>query len=493
MASGGDANVHMLECPPSQAGDTAYRTTDMTLAGLGVQNLVAADWTAGESSYDELNPSTGDVLLTAPLSGRESVAAAVAAARRALPGWRSKPDPARGELLERAAANVEAAADELARSMVEEVGKPLREARAEVARTAAILRYFGGEGRRAGGEVIPSDTGGLTFTVRRPVGVAALVTPWNFPLAIPAWKLGPALVAGNTVVLKPAEQASRMAAQLARCLLDAGLPAGVLNVVCGDGGAGALLVDHPEVDAISFTGSATAGAAVRRAAAARGVRAQVEMGGKNGAVVLADAELTQAAGFVAAGAFSFAGQKCTATGLCLVEHSVHDAFLDAVENARSRVRVGDPTDDTTVCGPMIEPAAAERAVAAGARRLPGRGNFVEPTLLTGIDLDDARATDELFAPVLPVIAVDGLDDALAILNALPTGLSAGLHTRSAAASLRFLREAGAGVIAIGKPTTGLEVQAPFGGIKASGSEHKEMGTHAVDFYTDVSTVYWSAS
>ena len=454
-------------------------------------NLIGGRWSPAGATMDGHNPSTGAVIVTAARSGAAEVDDAVAAAADAAQAWASTPGPARGDVLFRAAELVARDAKALVDSVVEEVGKPVVEARGEVARTAAILRYFGGEGRRAGGAVVPSDGAELTLTLRQSVGMTALITPWNFPLAIPAWKLGPALVSGNTVVLKPAEQATRTATMLVQLLVEAGLPPGVLNVVLGDAVAGRALVEHPTVRAISFTGSGAAGAAVRVAAAERGVRVQVEMGGKNIAVVLGDADLERAAADVAAGAFAFAGQKCTATGLCLVEQPVAAAFADLLGAATRRIVVGSPFDEATVCGPVIDLAAVERAVAAGASVAPAGANFVAPQVVPDAALDAPIAREELFTPVLPVASIDTLDDAIAVAASLPTGLSAALHSDHAPSVLTFLRRMPAGVLAVNRPTTGLAVQAPFGGLKASGSEHKEQGPTAVDFYTDVKTAYWT--
>ncbi len=458
---------------------------------VDVLNLIGKDWLPGAGTIDELDPSTGGRLLTAPRSGPRDVEAAVSASRDAAGGWASTPAPDRGDVLHRAAALVERDAGRLTDLMVEEVGKPVREARGEVARTAAVLRYFAADGRRSGGDLLPSDTGDVTLTMRQPVGVVGLITPWNFPLAIPAWKLGPALVSGNAVVLKPAEEAARMATLLASIMLEAGLPAGVLNVVCGDAEAGRALVEAPGVDAISFTGSMEAGASVRRAAAERGIRVQLEMGGKNVAIVLADADPAAAAAAVAGGAFGFAGQKCTATGLALVERAAAKAFLPALEAAAAAVTVGPPAEDSTACGPLIRPDALDRAAGFGAARRAGDGFYAEPALRRDVTLDDPASTQELFAPVLPVAEVEDLQEAVAVANALPTGLSAGIHTRDAGAIWRFLRSVDAGTLAVNRPTSGLEVQAPFGGLKASGSEHKEQGQGAVDFYTETKTVYWT--
>ncbi len=454
-------------------------------------NLIAGNWTLAENEMDELNPSTGRRLLTAPRSGIGEVASAVAAADEAFERWVTTPGPSRGEVLFRAASLVEGETDRLAGALTDEIGKPLRESRGEVARTAAILRFFAGEGRRAGGRVYPSDGGDLAFSLREALGVVALVTPWNFPLAIPAWKLAPALVAGNTVVLKPAEEASHAATALARCLVDGGLPAGVLNVVCGDADAGRSLVADERVAAVSFTGSSGAGEEVRLTTARRGIRAQLELGGKNVAIVLSDADLGKAASAIAAGAFAFAGQKCTATGLVLAERRIAAGLIAALGRARERIVVGSPSDERTDCGPLIRDGARQRAVGLGAKPRPGPGYFVDPVLRTDVGPSDPPSVEELFAPVLPVVAVEGLDEALAIAAKLSTGLSAAIHTKDSASTLRFLGKMRAGVLAVNRSTTGLEVQAPFGGLKASGFGPKEQGPDALEFYSDSKTVYWS--
>ncbi len=457
---------------------------------MDVLNLIGGAWLPADTSYAHTEPGTGGHLLDAPESSPADVDAAVAAAAKAADSWAARPAPERGELLHRAAALVERDTASLATAMAAEAGKPIREATAEVVRTAAILRFSAGAGRRLGGDVLPSDGSGLTLTLRAPVGVTALVTPWNFPLAIPAWKLGPALVAGNPVVLKPAPEAARSAVLLAALLVEAGLPVGVLNVVCGRA-AGPALVEHPDVAAVSCTGSVATGGAVRRAAAARGARAQVEMGGKNVAVVLADADLSSAAAAIAAGAFGFAGQKCTATGLCLVQDAVADEFRHLLHAATQRLVVGDPLDPATDCGPLIDAAARDRAVGYGCHPRDGDGWYAEPVLLSDVALEDPVCREEVFGPVLPVVSVGSLDAAIAAANRLPTGLAAAVHTASAASAVRFMNGVVAGVLSVNRPTTGLEVQAPFGGLKASGSEHPEQGAGATDFYTVLKTVYWN--
>lgn len=459
---------------------------------MEVLNHIAGAWRPAASTSAVIDPTSAGTLWTTQVSDGMDVAAAVSAADAAFPNWASRPGPDRGDVVFRAAALVDARAAELADLVSREVGKPIREAHGEVARTAAILRFHAGAARRISGALLPSDAAHHTITLRAPLGPIALITPWNFPLAIPAWKMAPALVAGNTVVLKPAPQAPRCAAELVKILLAAGAPAGGLALVCGDAATGTALLADPRIAAVSFTGSLAAGGAVRVAAANRGIRAQLELGGKNVVTVLADANLPRAARAVAAGAFDFAGQKCTATGLCLVAEAVAEPFLVELRAATAAVRVGPPNNPETNCGPLISAAALDAAIAAGCKRLDGPGFFAAPALVERVDGDDPRASQELFAPLLPIRAVADLDEALAVTNALPTGLAAGLHTGSAASAWRFLHEAAAGVIAVNRPTTGLEAQAPFGGLKASGSEHPEQGGTATDFYTVGKTAYWAS-
>jgi alpha-ketoglutaric semialdehyde dehydrogenase len=454
-------------------------------------NRIGGEWSTTSETIEELDPSTGRPLLAAPASGSAEIDVAVRAAAGAARGWAAMPAPSRGEILFRAAEILGERAAEIAAGIAREIGKPIREARGEVARGVAILRYFAGEGRRAGGQVIPPDGSGLTLTLREPLGVVGLITPWNFPLAIPLWKAAPALVVGNAVVLKPAEEAAGTATAVVRCLVEAGVPAGVVGLVCGDGRAGSALVAHERVGAISFTGSIPVGREIAVAAATRGVRTQLELGGKNAAIVLADADLAGAAAAVANGAFAFAGQKCTATGLVLVERAIADDFADRLEAARAATVVAAAEDERSVCGPLVRADARDRAVRSGARGLAGAGYFVEPTIRSDVDPASAVCREELFCPVLPLVAIDGLDAALEIVEALPTGLAAAVHTRDGSRILRFLRDARAGLLAVNRPTTGLEVQAPFGGLKASGSGPKEQGPDAVEFYSDTKTVYWA--
>lgn len=460
---------------------------------------------SGESPIPDHNPSDHtDLIGHVPDGNPDDAAAAVAAARAALDGWRALPGPARAEQLYRWAAVIQAGAEPLAQAMAREVGKPIGEARGEVGRCAVILRYYAGEAVRAIGEVVPAQAAGaLQFTLRDPLGVCALITPWNFPLAIPLWKAAPALAFGNTVVLKPAEQASHTAVLLARSAADAGLPAGVFNTVLGGGAAvGAALVAQPDVRAVSFTGSTGVGAQVAAASAARNIRFQTEMGGKNVAIVLADGDLDLAARLTAAGAMRYAGQKCTATSRVVVDAAVYEPFMALLQQEIDKLALGPVTDAASAVGPLITPAARDR-VQAALRAMEGqvvmggaapkdpayaRGNFLAPTLVHEVAPDSAMAQDELFGPVLVAFRVAGLDEAIQLANHTRYGLSASLFTRDLRSALEYIRRIEVGLVRVNGDTTGVDPHAPFGGVKASSSGSREQGSAAREFYTETKTV-----
>lgn len=462
---------------------------------------------AGGGVMVDLNPSEpSDVVALIPEGTPDDVEAAVAAAEAALPAWRALPGAARAEHLNRWAGAVAARAEELAQAMAREVGKPIGEARGEAARAVAILRYYAGEAVRPMGEVIPAQAAGaLQLTLRQPLGVVALVTPWNFPLAIPLWKAAPALAFGNTVVLKPAEVSSHVATLLAETAAQAELPPGIWNVVLGSGkAAGAALVRHPAVAGVSFTGSAAVGADVAAAAAARNVRFQTEMGGKNAAIVAADADLDLAADLVASGAMRYAGQKCTATSRAIVVREAMEPFLARLAARVAALPLGPVTDPAAAIGPLISEAARARALAAfealesGVRRIAGgappddprfaRGYFLAPTVLADVPPDSPAARDELFAPVLAVLPAGDLDEAIALANETAYGLSATLFTRDLTAALTYVHRIEAGMVRVNGDTTGVDPHAPFGGVKGSSSGSREQGPAAREFYTEIKTV-----
>ena len=472
-------------------------------------NLIAGEWRASESgaTYEKRNPARPDEVVGAfPSSEQADVDAAVEAASGALAGWAGLPIARRAAVLSAAAALIEERAEAIAQDMTREMGKPLREARMEANRAAAILRYFAGEAYRPVGELYEqSITGGPVYTVRRPVGVVALITPWNFPAAIPAWKLAPALIYGNTVVLKLAQDAPLTGLQLARALDDAGLPAGVLNVVIGRGSeVGTPLVRHPQVHAISFTGSVPVGEGIRAEAGRLGKRAQLELGGQNPVIVMADADLGRAVEATFAGAYWSAGQKCTATRRIYVQAPVYDAFRTALLERIAAAKVGDPTDPETEVGPLVSEKAMEDVLAAvqrgrseGATLLAGgergeEGWLVTPALFEGADDDAMLSCEEVFGPVASLYSFESLEEAIERANAVEFGLSAAIFTSDLGATQRFVSELEAGLLHVNSQTAGADVHVPFGGVKGSGYGPHEQGRSAREFYTEVVTVYQDA-
>ena len=472
-----------------------------------LRHFIGGAFAASESDrwLRDVNPSDAhDLVAEVPEGTVDDVRAAARAAADALPAWRALPGPARAEQLYRWAGVIAERQEQLAQAMAREVGKPIGEARGEAARGAAILRYFAGDAVREVGQLIPAQApGALQFTLREPLGIVALITPWNFPLAIPLWKAAPALAFGNTVVLKPAEASSHVASLLAETAAAAGLPAGVFNVLLGGGAAvGADLVRDPHVRAVSFTGSGRVGAEVAALATQRNIRFQTEMGGKNVAIVLADADLGQAAALTAAGAMRYAGQKCTATSRVVVARNVEDAFLAELRRQVDALPLGPVTDPRAAIGPVIsdQQRVSIREAIAGIEAEPvyvgsvpetpefARGFFLAPAILRGAPADSALAQRELFGPVLAEFVAEDLDHAIALANDTPYGLSASLFTRDLRAALRYIQRIDAGLVRVNGDTTGVDPHAPFGGMKASSSGSREQGPAAREFYTEIKTV-----
>lgn len=472
-------------------------------------NFINGEWAKparGQVVPSENPADTRDIVGYVPVSTAEDVERAVAAAKQAYPAWAKMPSARRAQWLYRAADILEARMEEMAETVTREMGKTLAESRGEVARGITLLRYYAGEGLRRIGEVIPSSDGqSLLYTLRVPLGVVGLITPWNFPVAIPLWKAAPALVYGNTVVLKPSPETSVTAAKLAEVFAEAGLPAGVFNVVMGGAEAGRALVAHPDVHGVSFTGSDVVGQEVARVCAARGAKYQLEMGGKNPVIVAEDADLELAAELTVSGAMRMAGQKCTATSRAIVLAPVYDAFRERVLEKVRAIRIGDGRDPETWMGPLVSARQREKVLAyisrgkaEGARLLVGggvpqgeayiHGYFVEPTIFDNVDPDATIAQDEIFGPVLALIKVNTLEEAIAVANRVRFGLSASLFTRDIGKALTFVEEIEAGMIRVNGETAGVEPQAPFGGMKASSSHSREQGTAAMEFYTQVKTV-----
>ena len=438
-----------------------------------------------------------DVVFSGAETTTAEVIAAVARSRAAQVGWDRGGPAARATALGHAADAFAAASDELTTLVAREVGKPVAEARGEVGRAVAILRYYAQQAYDPIGSTHSSAGDALTFTTRRPRGVAGLITPWNFPLAIPIWKAAPALAYGNGVVLKPADQATACALRMAE-LLDSVLPAGLFAVLPGRAETGAAVLDA--VDVVSFTGSTTVGRTVVAAAATRGVAVQAEMGGQNPAIVLPDADLSVAAATIAGAIAGYAGQKCTATKRVIV---VGDSapFLDALVAAVQSLAVGDPGDAETVVGPVIDAAARDRVVAAadsaraaGARVISGGtalerdGWFVAPTLVDSVPIDHRLECDEVFGPICAVSSVASIGEAITRANSVRYGLVGGVYTRDLNAALAVSAQLATGLIKVNAPTTGVDFYAPFGGVKASSYGSKEQGKAAIELYTTSHTV-----
>ncbi len=471
-------------------------------------NHIGGVWVGSSSNatVEDRNPArTAELLANAAASTPDDVRHAIDAAERAFPEWRSTPAPQRGDIVRKAADLMERRREQLARLCTQEEGKVLAESYAEVDRAIANVRFSGGEGLRLTGETIPSaQRGTLIYTRRDPLGVVACVTPWNFPIAIPAWKIAPALVSGNTVVFKPASLTPLCATEVVQCFLDAGLPDGVLNLVLGSGEAlSSALVDDERIKAISFTGSSSVGRALYARAAQRLCKVQLEMGGKNAVIVLADADLEKAAESVAAGAFGATGQRCTATSRAVVAKPLLAEFVTLLGSKAESFMPGDGMADGVKMGPLVDASQLQkvRAKIADGKREGAKlvrdgsdagidgGYFVAPTIFTEVDPRMSVAQDEIFGPVVSVIPADDLESALAKANAVGYGLSSSIYTRDLHSAFRYAEASEAGMLHVNLPTLGGEAHVPFGGVKDSGFGDRECGTAAFEFFTDLRVVY----
>ncbi|WP_445168148.1 aldehyde dehydrogenase family protein [Mycolicibacterium sp. Dal123E01] len=473
-----------------------------------LRQLIAGQWcTGGGDPMRSVNPTKPTIVVAeGNCAAIADVDSAVAAAAVALTGWARMPIHQRGAVLLAAAAVVERNAPVWGLELATEEGKTTAEGIGEVQRAAQILRYYGNEGDRQAGEIFASPRAGEQILVtRKPIGVVAVITPFNFPIAIPAWKIAPALVYGNTVVWKPASTVPLLAIRLAEALTEAGLPPGVLNLVIGDSPVGETLVDHLDVAAISFTGSTAVGRRIAAAAAARGVPVQAEMGGKNAAVVLDDADIELALDQVMLGAFRSAGQKCTATSRLVVTEGIADRFLAELADRATALVVGDPTDDATQMGPVIT-GAAQRNIYGGLgtamsqdvevlaggepyfKGLLAEGFFVAPTVVELTTAADIWS-EELFGPVLAARRAADADEAFALANDSEFGLSAAVFTQDLGRALHAIEHIDVGVLHINSESAGADPHVPFGGAKRSGLGPKEQGTAAREFFTHTTTVY----
>jgi aldehyde dehydrogenase (NAD+) len=476
------------------------------------ENFIGGDWSPAASGkrFRNQNPAdTRETVAEYPQSGAEEARKAVAAAQEAFPGWSRATAVARGRVLSKASQILESRKAELAELLTREEGKTLAESTGEVQRAVDIFRFFGGLSFTLGGQTIPHELpGNLLYTTRQALGVVALITPWNFPIAIPAWKLAPALVSGNAVVIKPASQAPAMTLEIAKALQEAGLPKGVLNVVTGDGrSVGGELASNPAVVAMSFTGSYKVGQQIYQQLAQRMARAQMEMGGKNPTIVLADADLDLAATLVVKAGFGLTGQACTATSRVIVEKSVAKALTEKIAAKAKALKVGNGLSAGIEMGPavsqqeldgnfeFIDGALKEGAeLVCGGQRLKegdlAHGFFMEPTLLTNVTAAMRIAREEVFGPVIAVMPVNDFEEALNVANGVDVGLSASIVTRDLKKAMLYTERIEAGVVKVNQISTGLALQAPFGGVKKSSSDtFKEQGAGAIDFYTRIKTVY----
>ncbi|MCI0745379.1 MAG: aldehyde dehydrogenase family protein [Verrucomicrobia subdivision 3 bacterium] len=475
-------------------------------------NFIGGDWVGSRSgkTLQTVNPAdTREVVAQYPASASEDARQAIEAAKAAYTGWAATTPVARGRVLSKASQVLETRKAQLAELLTREEGKTLAESTGEVQRAIDIFRFFGGISYTLGGQTIPHDLpNNLLYTVRQPLGVVGLITPWNFPVAIPAWKLAPALVSGNAVVIKPASQAPALTFELAKALQEAGLPKGVLNVVAGDGrSVGGELAANPNVVALSFTGSYSVGEQIYQQLARRMARSQMEMGGKNPTIVLADADLDLAATLVAKAGFGLTGQACTATSRAIVERSVLEPFIERLTAKARALKVGNGLVPGVEMGPAVNQqeldgnfdhikiAQQEGAelVFGGERLSEGdlsRGFFMSPAVVRNVTPQMRIAREEVFGPVVAVVSAENFDDAISIANSLDVGLSASIVTRDVRKAMLYAERIEAGVVKINQISTGLALQAPFGGVKKSSSDSfKEQGAGAIDFYTRIKTVY----
>ncbi len=474
------------------------------------RHFIAGEWCDGTSgaTFESRNPAdTRDVIGRFQQGNAADVAMAVKAAEAAFPMWRRTPAPKRGEILYRFGALMAEHKERLARAMTREMGKVLSEARGDVQEGIDIAFLMAGEGRRMFGDTVPSELPDKwAMSVRQPIGVAGIITPWNFPIAIPCWKTMPALVTGNTVVFKPASDTPHCATLLVELMAEAGFPAGTVNLVTGSGGdVGDAIVTSPDVSVVSFTGSSATGKRIAEQAGKRLKRLSLELGGKNGVVVLADADLDLATDGILWSAFGTTGQRCTAASRVIVERSVLDPLLERLERRTRELRLGSGLDEATDVGPLINAAAVEKVegyvgigrgegeLVLGGGRARGEGldhgYFFEPTIFTGVRPMDRIGQEEIFGPVLSVIPVADDGEAVLALNQTRYGLSSSIFTRDVNAAFRAMRDFETGIVYVNAGTTGAETHLPFGGWKETGNGHREAGHAALDTYTEWKSVY----
>ena len=475
------------------------------------KNYIGGEWVESVSghTYPVYNPAhKTEVVGEFQTSNVEDAGAAVAAAREALPGWANTPAPGRAAVLFRALEILGRRSEEIATAITTEEGKPIADARGEVRRAMNIIEYAAGEGRRMFGYTTPSELPNtVAYTVKRPLGVVGIITPWNFPVAIPVWKMAPALICGNALVFKPASSTPLCAVKLAEVFEEAGLPPGVLNLITGPGAqVGNALVEDTRVNGISFTGSTEIGTELYANGARRLKKVQAEMGGKNAVILLADADMDKALGGIVQGAFGSTGQRCTATSRVIVEESVYDEFVSELLERTASLRVGDGIDPEVDISPLCGQSQYDKVLeyigigaeeganlAYGGRGLTdgeyGEGYYVEPTVFTDVSPDMRIAKEEIFGPVLTVFKAKDLEEAIQISNSVEFGLSSSVYTRDLNRAFEYINTVETGMVHVNAPTLGGEVHLPFGGLKSSGVGQREQGTEAFDFFTETITVY----
>jgi len=475
------------------------------------KNYIDGKWVEVRSgkTFENRNPANhNDLIGLFPASGANDVDEAIRAAKKAFPKWSRVPAPRRGEILYRVGELLARHKEEIARGMTREMGKILKETRGDVQEGIDTAFYAGGEGRRLFGETTPSELPDkFAMSVRVPVGVCGLITPWNFPMAIPTWKLFPALLCGNTLVLKPAGDTPHTTIRLFEILEEAGIPPGVANLVHGIGKeAGAALVSHRDVRLVSFTGSTTVGREIAAVCGQNLKRVSLEMGGKNAQIVMDDADLNLALDGALWGAFGTTGQRCTATSRLIIHRAIKKELTERLVERSKKIKIGDGLDERTEMGPLINEAARQKVhryvqtgKEEGARLLIGGeiykegklidGYFYRPTIFDQVTPNMRIAQEEIFGPVLSIIEVKSFDEALEVLNGTPYGLSSSIYTRDVAFAFRAMRDSEAGITYINGPTIGAEVHLPFGGVKETGNGHREAGTAVYDFYSEWKSIY----
>ena len=469
-----------------------------------LENLIGGAWVGGIEAAQNVNPSnTEDVIGEYARGDAASVDAAVEAAQAALPGWAFASPQVRHDLLDKVGADLMTRREDLGRLLSREEGKTLAEGIGEATRAAQIFKYFAGEALRLGGEAIASVRPGIEVMIERePMGVVGLITPWNFPIAIPAWKIAPALAFGNTVVLKPADLTPACAWEIAKSLEEAGCPDGVFNLVMGRGSTvGERMVEHPGIDAISFTGSVPVGRGIAVGCATTGKKVQMEMGGKNPMVVLDDADLEVAVSVSANGAFFSTGQRCTASSRLIVTAGIHDTFVEKLTAAAAELKVGDALDPETQIGPVVDQSQLDQNLSyvalakeegcdvAGGERADGPGFFQRPAVFANATNEMRSSREEIFGPCASVIKVADYDEALATANDTEFGLSSGICTTSLKHASHYRRHAQSGMVMVNLPTAGVDYHVPFGGRKGSSYGPREQGSYAREFYTAIKTSY----